>query len=194
MLRIKEIIADGVKKFALLRLQENGSYAELGLYARNSYAVSKAKAIMSQTKEVLECKFNGVLDVWKLQNDELISTEADQLQAIERMKALLQTTEQERNFREKNEPVILSFDISTVQTNPIEQNDLNAVLSALSQSLYVIKKPNQFMDFINGAKHIDVVHDEVWGYEPENWAKGCSADKRNALRACAVAGQPQAPP
>lgn len=193
MLRIKEIIVDGVKKFALLRL-ENGRYTELGVYARNAYAVKKAKAIMSQTKEVIECKLNGVIDVWKLQDDEFVSTETDQLQAIEHVKVLLQkTTEQERNFREANQSVILSNDNSTVQTNS-SKKDLNAVLRALGESLYLVHKANSIMDFINGAKRIDVVRDEVWRYEPESWAQGCTADKRNALCACAVAGQPRSPP
>lgn len=190
MLRIKEIIADGVKKFALLRLEDNGGYTELGVYARNAYAVKKAKAIMSETKEVIECKFNGVLDVWKLQDDELVSNEADQLQAIERMKALLQKAEQERDFREANQSVIVSDDNSTVQTNSPEQTAFQAV----GEVLYLVHKANSIMDFINGAKRIDVVRDEVWGYEPESWAQGCTADKRNAPCACAVAGQPRSPP
>lgn len=194
MLRIKEIVADGVKKFALLRLEDNGGYTELGVYARNAYAVKKAKSVMSETKEVIECKFNGVLDVWKLQDDELVSNEADQLQAIERMKALLQKSEQERDFCEANQSVILSDDNSTVQTNSPEQADLNEMFKAVGEFLYLVHKANSIMDFINGAKRIDVVRDEVWGYEPESWAQGCSADKRNALRACAVAGQPRSPP
>lgn len=177
MLRIKEIIVDGAKKFALLRLVD-GIYTELGVYARNSYAVKKAKAMMSQTGELIECQFNGVLDVWKLQDGELVSSEADQLQAIERMKALLQKAEQERNFRESNQSIILSDDNSIVQTNSSKQ-DLNVALSTLGLSLYVIHKANTFMDFI---------------YEPLSWADSCATNQRNALCACAVVGQPRSPP
>lgn len=190
MLRIKEITVEGVKKFALLRLQENGSYTELGVYARNAYAVKKAKSVMSETKEVIECKFNGVLDVWKLQDDELVSTESDQMKRFDQIVALHQKAEQERNFRHGASSENLSHDISTVQTNSPEQTAFQAV----GEVLYLVHKANSIMDFINGAKRIDVVRDEVWGYEPESWAQGCSADRRNALCACAVAGQPRSPP
>lgn len=182
MLRIEEIITDGVKKFALQRL-ENGAYTELGVYARNAYAVKKAKTIMSETAEILECKFNGIFDFWKLQDDELVSDVEEPVQAFQRMKELMQMPEQERQS-------LLSNENSTVQTNSPEQTAFQTV----GEVLYLVHKANSIMDFINGAKRIDVVRDEVWGYEPESWAKGCSADKRNALRACAVAGQPQAPP